>query len=79
MSDSSAVFVRFRIESESGLSRAPRLRYVESRMEERSTDSNSVGEELAERALGGDESALADAFELHRTRLRRMIDLRIDP
>ncbi|MEM7232480.1 MAG: sigma-70 family RNA polymerase sigma factor [Planctomycetota bacterium] len=35
-------------------------------------------DELAERALAGDETALAEAFERDRARLRRMILLRLD-
>ncbi|MEO1529954.1 MAG: sigma-70 family RNA polymerase sigma factor [Planctomycetota bacterium] len=39
---------------------------------------NDDNRELVERAVAGDEAALAEAFELYRPRLRRMVDLRMD-
>lgn len=43
-------------------------------MDNNSADSAS----LLERARGGDQSALNEIFALHRARLRRMVDLRLD-
>src|SRR5262245_6583094 len=46
---------------------------------ELSNDQNpSEGAELLARAQGGDPSALEAIFELHRERLRRMVELRLD-
>ena len=40
---------------------------------------HGVEDALVERALGGDEAALADAFARYRSRLKRMVSLRLDP
>ena len=58
--------------------RVERPRHEKRTMDLAMKDPPSESDRLVERLRGGDRSALTELFQLHRDRLRQMVELRID-